>query len=229
MYFVRSGEGFLHMETKRYPLKQGDVFFTFPGEPFGIESGEGFTYYYITFIGLRGNQLLEICQVKSQNPVFHDGDPVAEIWKFGMQSASELSSVSSEAVLLYTFLFWGNQLYLHDESQKTNDVVAKMKKYVEDHYFESDFSLEQLSRELSYNAKYLSHVFKKRMNIGIIEYLNEVRIKNARMMIAQGFTSISDIASQCGYSDAQYFSKLFKRKTGNSPKYYMNLIMKNKS
>lgn len=227
MYYVRSGQGTLHLEGRQYALKEDDIFFTFPGAPFCLESGEDFTYYYITFIGLRGNMLLDKCGISHLNAVFHDGCQLAEVWKTGMEAAPELSSLSSEAVLLYTFAFLGNRLYVPEETRKANDIAGRIKKYVEDHYFEVDFSLEKMSRELSYNAKYMSHVFKKRFGVGVVEYLNTVRIQNARAMMAQGFTGIGDIAAQCGYSDAQYFSKLFKKKTGNSPKNYIHTLSEN--
>ena len=60
------------------------------------------------------------------------------------------------------------------------------------------------------------------MKIGIVEYINTIRIQNACSMIQNGYTSINDIAFCCGYKDSQYFSKVFKSKLNTSPKKYIS-------
>ena len=67
----------------------------------------------------------------------------------------------------------------------------------------------------------LSFIFKKHIGIGIIEYLNIIRIQNACTMMEQGFTSVSDIADWCGFSDGNYFSKKFKERMGVLPTQYI--------
>ena len=52
--------------------------------------------------------------------------------------------------------------------------------------------------------------------------LNTVRIQHACTLIEQGFTSVSDIASCCGYADPEYFSKVFRGKMGVSPGAYIH-------
>ena len=51
-----------------------------------------------------------------------------------------------------------------------------------------------------------------------------VRIQQACTMLKQGFTSVSDVALRCGYPDAQYFSKVFKRRMSISPREYLASI-----
>jgi two-component system response regulator YesN len=67
-------------------------------------------------------------------------------------------------------------------------------------------------------------VFKRHVGVGIVEYLHTVRIQHACTMLKQGFTSVSDVALRCGYPDAQYFSKVFKRRMNLAPRDYMALI-----
>ena len=57
-----------------------------------------------------------------------------------------------------------------------------------------------------------------------MEYLHSVRIQHACTMLHQGFSSVSDVAFRCGYSDAQYFSKVFKNRMGMSPRGYMEKV-----
>ena len=65
MYYVCTGQGYLHTPGKITPLSQGDIFFTFPAAPFAIQSVENFTYMYISFVGLRGNRIMESLNISS--------------------------------------------------------------------------------------------------------------------------------------------------------------------
>lgn len=224
MYYVCTGQGYIHTPGKITPLTQGDIFFTFPAASFAIESKVDFTYMYISFMGLRGNMIMESLNISSNNFLFHNADDVQDFWKKGITANSKVTELISESVLLYTFSFLGSRLLPDSDNSKHPNSIDLIKKYIDDHFTDRDFSLENISKELSYNKKYISHVFKKHFGIGIIEYLNTVRIQNACTMIEQGFTSINDIADKCGYSDAQYFSKIFKTKMGILPTQYINNV-----
>ena len=65
--------------------------------------------------------------------------------------------------------------------------------------------------------KYLSYLFKKNMQIGFTQYVNNLRIQCALGLIGEGWQSVSEIAFASGYSDALYFSKVFRKKVGCTP------------
>ena len=217
MYYVCSGKGYIHTAGKRTPLSQGDLFFTFPATPFAIESKENFHYMYISFVGYRGNELMETLHINSQQFVFHNANEVSDFWEKGLHANETVMDLMSESILLYTFAFLRERLLPEGYNLKQNHSVELIKKYIDEHFSEHNFSLENISQELSYNPKYISHIFKKQIGTGIVDYLNMIRIQNACTMLEQGFTSISDIADRCGYSDAQYFSKVFKSRMGYAP------------
>ena len=226
MYYVCSGQGRIHTAGKITPLEQGDLFFSFPATPFAIESVEDFTYMYISFVGYRGNELMESLKISTHNFVFHDVDEIYDFWKKGLLANPNVIGLISESILLYTFATLGNRLFPENNKSKQQHSVDLIKKYIDDHFNEKNFSLENMSRELSYNKKYISYIFKKQTGTGIIEYLNTIRIQNACTMITQGFTSITDISDGCGYSDAQYFSKIFKAKMGIAPTQHIKTLNK---
>jgi len=226
MHYVCSGQGVLHTTGKITTLKEGDIFFTFPASPFRIESGENFTYMYISFIGSRGNMIMDKLKVSQKNFLFSDCQRVYHLWKEALHVHPNLSDLMSESVLLYTFSVIGEDLIPPKPAPKSNDVVKRIKKCIDDNYTCPDFSIEHISRELSYNKKYISHIFKKEMGISIIEYVNTIRIQTACTMMEQNFTSVSDIAARCGYSDPQYFSRIFRQKMGVSPMAYIKALHK---
>jgi len=225
VYLVIHGRGKLHTQGQVHDLQEGDLFFSFPAEPFAIESVEDFQYMYISFLGSRGNQLMEKLGISPRSFLFAHCMEIAPVWVQGIQIAAEFSDISSEAVLLYTFAYLGGQRSKSTCGDRQGiNLVSAIQKYVDEHFSETEFTLEMLGREMKYNKKYLSTVFKKHMGVGIVEYLHSVRIQHACTMLHQGFSSVSDVAFRCGYSDAQYFSKVFKNRMGVSPRAYIDRV-----
>ena len=225
VYLVIQGQGRLHTQGEVRDLRVGDLFFSFPAEPFAIESVDSFQYMYISFLGSRGNQLMEKLGITSRSFLFSDCGDVTPVWMQGIQSPSALSDIASEAVLLHTFAYLGGRMKKFAARDKQGiNLVSAIQKYVDEHFSEAEFTLDLLGNELKYNKKYLSTVFKKHVGVGIVEYLHSVRVQHACTMLHQGFSSVSDVAFRCGYSDAQYFSKVFKNRMGISPRAYMEKV-----
>lgn len=86
----------------------------------------------------------------------------------------------------------------------------------------ADLSLKSLSDLLSVNASYLSTLFKKEMGMPLTDFVNHRRIQYAQKLLVSTETPIKLIAIQCGIPDVYYFSRLFKRITGTTPKAYRN-------
>ena len=225
VYLVLRGIGKLHTRGEVLTLKQGDVFFSFPAEPFAIESVSDFQYMYISFLGARGNRIMDKLGISAKAPLYPDCGELTPIWTQGLRSPSELSDIASEAVLLHTFAYLGGRLskFTSRDRQSIN-LVSAIQRFVDEHFSEPEFTLDLLGKELKYNKKYLSTVFKKHVGVGIVEYLHSVRVQHACTMLHQGFSSVSDVAFRCGYSDAQYFSKVFKNRMGVSPRVYMEKV-----
>ncbi|MBP3361640.1 MAG: helix-turn-helix transcriptional regulator [Clostridia bacterium] len=227
MYYVCSGNGFIHTLGAVSSLSEGDIFFTFPGAPFCIESCENFSYMYISFLGTRGNMILDMLKISNSCFLFNGCAAVYSYWKAGLNTRSDLIDLISESILLYTFTFIGNKFLAPDKSAELNsDAVYLIKKYIDDNFSDPGLSLETISRKLNYNKKYISSVFKKNIKLGFVEYLNRIRIQYACTMIQQGYISVTDIARLCGYSDAHYFSRVFKKHMGISPRLYINSQIK---
>lgn len=231
MYLVIEGKGFLHTVGDKTALSRGDVFFTFPAVPFEIESStEDFKYIYISFLGERGNMLLDELQISSENFIFHNFEHLIEFWSRCIVIGDQYLGIKSESVLLYSFADLGECLSKKSNSKQTHTKVYQLvKKYIDDNYADSGLSLEVISRELGYNKKYISTAFKKHMHVGVIKYLQTIRIQHACTLISQGFESISDIGLQSGFSDSLYFSKVFKSIMAVSPKQHIKNIKSQKN
>jgi len=223
-YYVTEGEGNIHTFGRVTKLKKGDVFFTFPASPFCIESEAGFEYMYISYLGTRANMIMDKLRIASDNFYFKDCSEVEPFWRECIKFGSELSDMASESVLLYTFSYLGKKTLISETGEeKREHTVSVIKKYVDDNFCDSDISLRKISKETNYSEKYVSATFKACLKIGITDYINTLRVQYACTLIKQGHRSVKDISNMCGYNDANYFSKLFKKRMGVSPREYLSI------
>lgn len=84
----------------------------------------------------------------------------------------------------------------------------------------ADLSLKAMSDWLNVNASYLSTLFKKEVGIPLTDFVNRQRIEQAKKLLIVTELPMKIIAQQCGIPDIYYFSRLFKKRTGVTPKRY---------
>ena len=141
VYLVTQGTGNLHTQGQILPLAQGDVFFTFPAVPFAIESVSDFQYMYISFLGARGNRIMEKLGISAKSPLYPDCGELTTVWTQGLHSPAQLSDITSEAVLLHTFAYLGSSLSKFTESGEARiDLTSMIQKYVDEHFSYSPYS-----------------------------------------------------------------------------------------
>ena len=84
----------------------------------------------------------------------------------------------------------------------------------------SDLSLSTLASAQNVSSGYLSTIFKKETGKTVSEYIRDKRIKAAQKLLSTTHLQVQTIALHCGIMDVQYFTKLFKKTTGMTPKEY---------
>ena len=84
----------------------------------------------------------------------------------------------------------------------------------------SNLSLSTVAQTQSVSAGYLSTIFKKETGKTITEHIAERRVKHASHLLSTTHLQIQTVALHCGILDVQYFSKIFKKYTGQTPKEY---------
>lgn len=83
---------------------------------------------------------------------------------------------------------------------------------------EGDLSLKRFADELFLNTSYLSTLFKKETGQTLTDYVNKTRISAAQKLLKGTNLPTQEIATMCGIPDIHYFTKLFRRETGMTPK-----------
>jgi len=95
-------------------------------------------------------------------------------------------------------------------------IIHSVSEYISANYRE-ELTLSSLSLRFSVSESHLSRKFKEVSGIGLSEYITFVRIINAERLLRSGESSITKVASQCGFSDPNYFSTVFKKIKGVTP------------
>ena len=97
--------------------------------------------------------------------------------------------------------------------------VERAKAYIAERY-NKDISLDDVSREVDISPYYFSKLFKEETGENFIEYLTSLRINKAKQLIAGTDLSMKEICTEVGYSDPNYFSRIFKKNVGVTPTEY---------
>lgn len=105
------------------------------------------------------------------------------------------------------------------ERNQINSFVKSARDYVEEHYAE-DISLQEVAERIGISAGYLSTMFAQNMDCKFVDYLNQVRIERACTYLEQNYFKTYEIAYRVGFRDEKYFSRVFKKMKGMSPKEY---------
>lgn len=91
--------------------------------------------------------------------------------------------------------------------------------YIEENY-RLDISMQDLARHMNYSEAYFCKLFKQCFHKNFTAYLTEYRVEKAKGLLAQPTVNVKDIGKAVGYGDSNYFAKVFKRITGQSPTEY---------
>ena len=122
-------------------------------------------------------------------------------------------------------------LWLHESIRQARDsstqsLIRKAKEYVHSHYQDEGLSLDDICETLGISNSYFSSVFKKDTGNSFIGYLTEYRMEKAARMLVETTEKSYMIAKSVGYTDANYFSYVFKRQYGVSPSKYRSEYVK---
>ena len=123
-----------------------------------------------------------------------------------------------EAVLLYSLS------KLKPQQKDQSSVINRMVMLIQKRFSEHDLTVSVIAEELGYSEKYLSSLFKKRIGISFTQYLQEIRLKHAIFLMEEGVVSVKNVALLSGFRDPLYFSRVFSKVYGISPKAYIQRI-----
>ena len=102
-------------------------------------------------------------------------------------------------------------------------IVCRLLEHLNEH-MDEDMGHEEIAKKYRVHPGYLSRLFKQEMGETLSEYLLRIRIEKAARLLKEGQYKIGDVAGMVGYSTSSYFSIMFKKYTGYSPREYSQRV-----
>lgn len=216
LIYCTSGSGELILDTKRtLGYKVGDIAIIPPMVPHANISKEGFTNIHIN---------LADSTLTYREPVVISDDKSgyllsafdAAFFFYSGDSPMRSALLPAYGSLITTFV---SQL---QPSNERNEIARKIEYHIIQNYPDCSYSLGDYLNSLPFSYDYLIKLFKKEMGVTPHKYLTDIRLRAAADCLATSQeNNISEVARLCGFKEPLYFSRLFKKKYGVSPSYYI--------
>ena len=143
----------------------------------------------------------------SSNTIFMDPNIIA---------LDEKSTTGTKAFMNYAEGLFNLQQIKLQEQIDSEDIIIRAKRYIDENYHEN-IDRNDVAAVAFVTPNYLSKLFKSSMNMNLREYINQLRIEEAKRLLLSTSMSVSEIASYVGYFNISYFSTVFHKIVGVSP------------
>ena len=176
--------------------------------------------FWIHFNGNAVEEILKECKLTGGVYTAPPSPYLENIWIHMIAEYNARSEISEEKGLLADLLYQlGKAVHQTQDNSSRLDISAS---YIVEHY-NSDVSVSQLADMCQLSQSRFMHLFKKHFGMPPKEYQKSLRLSSAKSMLTDTRLSIDEISAQVGYSDALYFSRLFKSAEGVSPSQFGKL------
>lgn len=146
--------------------------------------------------------------------VFNDDIEIAEI---SVTSEEYLSALSVPLKYMIERFYEESLKQISDTNE--HDIYRKALQYIKEHYTEG-ITVADVSKHINYSESYFGYAFKKKYKMSVSQYVRELQLAKSKDLLENTSFSVSSVASYVGFDDFNYFSALFKKHFGLSPKEY---------
>jgi len=218
--YTLEGEGYFELPSGEHSCHAGDVTILRSGVPhrYGVKKGNSWNFIWAHFSGIYethylsdeemiieslGNSHLQDRIFRSMQHVLVDSREQSSLWQ-------EICENEIRGILL---------LLTERRSSKRDPRVDEAIHYLSRHMREQ-IQIEDLARAIGLSSSRLSHLFKEVTGSTIIQMLNEMRIRQASILMRQAGLTASEAAYEVGFQNYNHFAALFQRQYGSSPRHY---------
>ena len=121
--------------------------------------------------------------------------------------------------LEYMFVSLRAECIAKSIGNQSSHIYENALRYIYDNYM-NNFTLEDMAKSLNYSPSYLRHAFRNKSGKTLASVINSVRLSQAKQLLLTTDLSITYIGTECGFCDGNYFSTVFKKKYGITPKQF---------
>ncbi len=224
--YTLSGEGVLEYEGKKYTLKEGDGYFISCQKPHIYYSGKnGWKSTVLHINGGLCNDFYERYEKDGQCRISKDTMPAFETMQFQVLQATQKVHPYQEyrinclLDLLLTELLTSTESLSTNQRGNSSEVISTLLDYIHSHYAE-DIVFEKMAKTFGISRTLLFSEFKRYTGFTPAVYLMKIRIRQAKLLLANTSLSIEAVSMQTGFNDAGHFSQIFKKEVGITPLKY---------
>ncbi|WP_041669234.1 AraC family transcriptional regulator [Acetobacterium woodii] len=229
LILITGGKGKITIGEKKYPLKEGMLFYICPDIPHSFRSDKEnrmcFRSVHFSFAEVTvGNghwkikndedrlQLSTGRDVKDDYLIQDLFNKLVESW-FSKPPGYEFITKTLLQQLLIAIIQNNRK---HHQNQATSLKIEKIITYMHQN-IEKKLTLTELSKMVELSATYLSRTFKETTGYSVIAFFNKVKIDKAKELMSEGNKKVKEVAEVLGFTDEFYFSRVFKKNEGISP------------
>ncbi len=242
LVLIVSGRGITYTPESEYPLAEASLFYVPRGVMHGYKDVEDLVLYNIIWgADFIGAQLLDLQEVPGYTSVFEAQNLVilhlspsqfAELLPIVQHLESEtddLSYGSGSRMLAYSLLLELLVTVSRIHDQTPSDANRNIRQlwevisYMEEH-LDTPLKTEDLTKIAAMSPSTLHRTFKQATGLSPIQYHLHKRIARACTLIQERDLSMAEVGEACGFADANYFSRQFKKVMGTSPKQYQRVF-----
>ena len=220
LYYLEAGSRRYFVGDKLFTVSAGEFVLIPPGVlhrtggEYGTRTLVGFTYSYLA--SAFSQEMLSKLLVCFEHVKLLPGENQKETCKTLIRKLTVCEDDTAFALILGLLLQELSQCSYEELSPDRNSAIVS---FINRNYAEIT-NINQIAEHFFISKYHLCRVFREAMQISVVDYLNQIRIKNACGFLEATDKSISEISVRCGYNSSAYFSNTFKKITGRSPAQY---------
>lgn len=234
IHFLEKGKGWFYVGDREYYMNQGDIIWlhSMEGNSFRPD-GAPFRLVFVTFNINNHKNCGKIEKLnnsfKEENFPFRIGE-TSNIQEIFHQMHREMSIQSCEHTLRVKLLLGTIILKIKDMGKQhdnvknvrytvnmgTRELINRVFVFLQDNY-NREIKLEEIGRTFNLHPRYLCTVFRQISGKTTSEFLREIRLEKAKRLLLYTQLSITEIALEVGFSNSQYFSRVFSQVEGMEP------------
>ena len=227
--FIVSGAGEYRVKGREYKLSAGELFFIPPETSVSCRAdvADPWVYFWTGFGGPEAERALEAAGFDGSRYTLKVSDPAGvERAMRGISQYSERSEAGRYGMTGWLYLLFSELVSGAEkpvQKKRGENYVSIAKEYI-DSRFAEDIGIDGIAFHIGVERSYFYKVFKETMGVSPQEYLIDVRMSRAQALLKEGYKNLKEIAAECGYTNYSNFSKMFKKKSGLSPKAFQRKI-----
>lgn len=222
LVFVENGSLIHNKKGRLTKIEKGDILLLKKGEAYSMSdnpnSKEDYYAYYILSFDIDNKTIPYIKRVTNTSHY----EKFLDLFREGRRCTLKMSTAHNINIkrIVYEILY---NLYLEYYTDYTvsNSIenIEKAKKYINENY-RNKISIEQLAKISGFSRSHFKRLFTKHYEMAPSDYITTVRIDRAKTMLRAKIFTLGEIAEECGFSNEYYFSQVFKKIVGCSPRKY---------